>query len=156
LIEIILRETVLASNRFALEKVQDPGTSEAASFKVQDGQKTLDQTSFFPDVTVRNGERDSFRVLRGSVEDSLNIRRVALYVRHHDQYVLRHEGPIFFKHEEKLIPENLDFPHGAVTGMNLDGGILLGNPLLSLPFLKPQDVRLDGGQEVVFSRRFIG
>ena len=62
---------------------------------------------------------------RGIAEHRLNVRRVAVDIRHHHDDIARRQRRILRQHAQQLIVQNLHFPLRAVAGMQAEGAVVL-------------------------------
>lgn len=94
---------------------------------------------------------------RRRVENGLDQGRIPVHVRRHDQDIGGQQVRVFREEGKNLVVENLDFPHRAVAGVDLDGPVhgvdgAFFRIRFQDPFPQVQDVRLDCPQQRFFAR----
>ena len=119
--------------------------AEAAAAKIEQRQKTFDNSAFPAGTLIGNTKRDPQCLIDLGGKNGMNIRCICVHIRCHDNDVFWHQIRIVFKHGQQIIMQHLDFPHGAVAGMNLNGVVLSGQSVV---------IRLKSGRLVRVRGRF--
>ena len=112
---------------FDAGKLKQPGNlnrAKSAAGNFNQGQESINHSVCAAGVLICDTEGDVQRFLGLSRKHRLHIGRIGFNIRCHHDDVFRQQIRVFFKHGQQIVVQNFDFPHGTVTGMDLNRSIV--------------------------------
>ena len=131
-----------------LQQAQHVADAEAAVPQIEQVKKGPQAAAFPVGAAVGDAERDAPRRGALGAEHRRNERGIGLDIRGHDDDVAGPQLRIFLEHRQQLVPQDLDLSHGAVAGVDPDGGVGR-QPRIRLRVSEVQDVGLEAAQQGV-------
>ncbi len=123
------------------------GGAKAASVKVEERKEGVGQLALLANPPVGNAEGNPAGVVGRDRENRLDKGRISPDVRGHDEDVFGKKSGVCFKKGKEPVLQDLDFPHGTVAGVDLDGIIRFVDALFPIPPHAPvpevEDITLD-------------
>ncbi|MNS76569.1 hypothetical protein D3C72_1101210 [compost metagenome] len=119
LVELVVIELEAAQHGGHLEDGEQLPRPEAGIGQPEQGEEALQQRALLTRRPIRDRKRD----LAPRPKHRLNVGAVAVHIRHHHHHIFRGEGRVLLEQRQQPVVQHLEFPHRAVTGVDLQGSI---------------------------------